>query len=342
MGISREEIYGCLANNVLRLILMPTEACNFRCLYCYEEFKYARMDPHVVQGVERYLSRRAPELDVLSLSWFGGEPLLALDIVEDLLEHAAGLRHGNPRLRFFSDITTNGYLLTPARFGKLLELGVGLYQVSFDGPRAWHDRTRVLAGGRGTFDRLWANLLAMRQAEGEFKVVVRLHVHRGNSGSLPEFMDAYAEHFGRERRFKLFLHRVAPLGGPHDDDFPFLPDAGPGDGMETLKSCAEERRIDYVTSEEPMVCYAARGNSFVVRADGRVNKCTVALEHPANQVGRIHADGRLELASDTMRAWMRGVWSGKDEELECPMHGLADPGPRPVALRVSRRTARPA
>ena len=35
-------------------------------------------------------------------------------------------------------------------------------------------------------------------------------------------------------------------------------------------------------SPSDSVCYAARGNSYVVRADGRLNKCTVALEHPNN------------------------------------------------------------
>jgi len=62
----------------------------------------------------------------------------------------------------------------------------------------------------------------------------------------------------------------------------------------------------------------------VVRADGRVNKCTVALEHAANQVGRLHSDGRLELRGDRMMAWMRGVSSRDAEALHCPMSGLAD------------------
>ncbi len=52
----------------------------------------------------------------------------------------------------------------------------------------------------------------------------------------------------------------------------------------------------------------------------------MALEHPQNQVGRIHADGRVELEDAKMLQWMRGLWSGNPEELECPMKGYADPG----------------
>ena len=92
MATPEQEIYACVSNKVLHLILMPTEACNFRCTYCYEDFRYKRMDQEVIHGVKRYLSRRVAELDALTLSWFGGEPLLARDIVEDILLHAQALR----------------------------------------------------------------------------------------------------------------------------------------------------------------------------------------------------------------------------------------------------------
>ena len=70
-----------LAGNHQRLILMPTEQCNLRCTYCYEDFRHRHMEPRVVTGVKRFLSKRAPKLDLLRIDWFGGEPLLARPIV---------------------------------------------------------------------------------------------------------------------------------------------------------------------------------------------------------------------------------------------------------------------
>ena len=75
--LSLREIQTCLDNRELHLILLPTEACNFRCVYCYESFRLKRMEPWVVEGIKRLLSRRAPDLRALSISWFGGEPPLA-------------------------------------------------------------------------------------------------------------------------------------------------------------------------------------------------------------------------------------------------------------------------
>jgi len=332
MPISTEEICTSLANNILHLVLMPTEACNFRCTYCYEDFRYKRMEPEVVQGVKRFLSRRAPELDALTLSWFGGEPLLARDIMDDILLHAQTLGREHPGMHLVSDITTNAYLLSKPVLGRLLDLGVTQYQISFDGPREWHDRTRVLANGRGTFDRIWSNMLAMREEKRQFQVLVRLHVDRENQAAMPEFIEMYEKSFGGDPRFRLFLRNVSRLGGPNDARFPFLEKEEGRKVIEVLGRCAEEHRVSHLTVEHlNPICYATRGNSFVVRANGRLNKCTVALEHPNNQVGRIDADGHVELHDAMMLRWMRGLWSGVPEEFECPMHGYADPGTESAA-----------
>jgi sulfatase maturation enzyme AslB (radical SAM superfamily) len=37
------------------------------------------------------------------------------------------------------------------------------YQISFDGPREWHDRKRVLANGERTYDRIWSHLCQMKE-----------------------------------------------------------------------------------------------------------------------------------------------------------------------------------
>ena len=312
---------------------MPTEACNFRCTYCYEDFAHGRMEPAVVRGLKRYLERRAGELDSLALSWFGGEPLLARDVVEEIMLHARHLAAAHPRLRLVSDITTNGFHLGPRAFSRLLDLGVGCFQVSLDGPREVHDRTRRRAGGGATFNRIWTHLLAMRAVRGAFEVVVRLHVHGANRTRLPAFLQEFARAFGRDRRFRLLFKEVAPLGGAEDAAFPFLPPEARHAVLQELRERARALGVACVDADPHGVCYAARGNAFVVRANGRLNKCTVALNHPANEVGRLHEDGRLELAATAMHRWMRGLWSGNEAELSCPKRGL-DAAAWPVKLRA--------
>ena len=204
----------CLAANVLHLIILPTEACNFRCTYCYEEFRHSRMKDEVVTGIKRLLAKRAGSLDQLALSWFGGEPLLARSVVEDVMRHVRSLAQKHHDMDVASDITTNGYNLTREVFDRLVGLGVTRYMISFDGPREFHNRKRVLANGGGTFDRIWKNVTALKDAEGEFSVVVRLHLDRENLASAPEFVADFEATFGLDPRFKLFVRKLSALGGP--------------------------------------------------------------------------------------------------------------------------------
>jgi uncharacterized protein len=333
-----------LANDALNLILMPTEACNFRCVYCYEDFKLGRMAPHVVRGVKNLLSARAPELQRLDLSWFGGEPLLALDVMGDILVHVGDLVRRHPGLYHESNITTNAWKLSRDVFERLLGLGVVSYQISFDGPRELHDKKRVRADGAPTFERVWNNVKALRDVDGHFKVVIRIHVDRENESAMPEFVDECRDTFGADSRFELFIRQLSCLGGPNDSRLPILRGEEGMDRIDELRRRAAGATEGAPTASAsasvgakiqspavPSVCYATRANSFVVRADGRIGKCTVALDHPANQVGVLHENGELEITAARMLDWMRGLRSRNPIELFCPMIGLADPAPPQAA-----------
>jgi uncharacterized protein len=301
------------------------------------------MTRDVVEGLKRFISRRAPILDQLDLSWFGGEPLLALDVVEDVLRHAQRLKVQRPELDVRSDMTTNGYTLAPEVFRRLVRLGLTRYQISLDGPRQHHDRMRVRCNGGRTFDRIWSNLMAMRHEPGEFRITVRLHVNAANRHDLPAFLDEYQALLGLDARFELFLRPLSRWGGPNDDVLPFLRDEERERVLAELEQEAQARGVRLMQPEaEKTVCYAARMNSFVVRSDGRLGKCTLALNHPRNDVGRIRADGEIVLDPSTWLGWSRGLFSGEATELHCPMLGYADgtaSGPATVSLRLQQGVA---
>jgi uncharacterized protein len=283
------------------------------------------MRPDVIRGVKNLLSRRADGLKHLNVSWFGGEPLLARDLMEEILLHVQELRTRTASMTFASDVTTNAFFLSRPAFERLLELGVTVYQISFDGPREWHDRKRILANGSGTFDRVWNNVCAMRDVTGDFSVLVRVHVDAENHEAVPEFIDQFAATFGKDPRFKLFLRTLARYGGPNDGCLSVLEGERGRSIVTRLRQYAAEKGLAPFIPDGHTICYASKGNSFLVRADGRLNKCTIALDNPQNTVGRLREDGRAEVDSPLVREWMRGLFSGDEATLACPMKGLSDP-----------------
>lgn len=306
----------------LGLIVMPTEQCNFRCRYCFEGFEAGRMPDRIIDRLERFLARRANGLRALYLQWYGGEPLLAADIVERVQRFARGLAHLPDGPHVTGGMTTNGYHLTGEVFRALLDGGVEDYQVTLDGPREHHDASRVRIGGQPTFDRIWRNLAEARLAPDRFRMILRLHVDRDNLRGYPAFLETVGEQFGGDERFAVFIRAVSRLGGRGDTCAAVLPDPEAHAAVADLRRHAVTLGVESIDEDgTAKACYAAMPNQFVVRSDGRLGKCTVALDHDANTVGRLAEDGRVELDAGAIRPWIRGMFTGDAAELSCPAAG---------------------
>ena len=308
----------------LQLILMPTEKCNFRCGYCYEDFANGRMHRDTIDGICNLIAHRAPTLRLLGIEWFGGEPLLELPIIEEVQGFVSTVAAGHPQLRTGGSMTTNGYFLEPDVLSRLVDLGVYWYQISIDGDAASHDSRRCRGDGGGTFERIWSNVLAARDSEIEFRFRLRTHVDKTNCRSIPEYLRRLASEVGGDERFEVFLRPVSRLGGPNDKNLPVL-DATDGDVIDDLRALAESLGLRLFRSEDSDVCHAAAANSFVIRSTGDIAKCTMALRHPNNKIGKLHSDGKATIDNELFQGWIRGLISGDSEELSCPMKGFADP-----------------
>jgi uncharacterized protein len=173
-------------NDVLQLILLASEDCNFRCVYCYEKFKNGTMKPEVREGVRNLIDQRAPHIRHLNLSWFGGEPLYGWDAVEELSPYAArvaeryGIAHGQ-------DMTTNAYLLTEERATKLLQWGCRRFQITIDGLPEDHDCKRVGRDGSPTYHVILDNLRSLKQRKDHFEVALRVNFDQKNFPRLGGF-----------------------------------------------------------------------------------------------------------------------------------------------------------
>lgn len=175
------------APDTLLLTLAPTIQCNFRCTYCFEAHRQETMSAAVEADLVRFIARHAERARAITTTWFGGEPLLELDTLERVQRctNALGAARG---MKVTRGLVTNGYFLTPDVVRRLQALGAWeMVQVTVDGLPEVHNARRVLAGGRGTWDRVVGNCRGAL-ALG-LPVNVRVNVDRRNVAALAPLVD---------------------------------------------------------------------------------------------------------------------------------------------------------
>ena len=152
------------------LSLAVAQKCNLGCTYCYAQEGTFGGDVKAMSrdvamaAVERLLADANPG-DRVTLVFLGGEPLLNRPVIREATAYAAE----QGRLRGVNvdfSLTTNGTLLREDD-GDFFERYRFSVTVSLDGIGDTHDQQRPFKGGRGSFEKILANvrpLLARQRA----------------------------------------------------------------------------------------------------------------------------------------------------------------------------------
>jgi uncharacterized protein len=179
----------------LFLGLLPTRACNMGCGYCGFGSSCAPdgvMDPRIAARAIDWAADTARQTGagVLEVHLFGGEPLLAMDLVDIIVHHtrAAAAARG---LRPVLETATNGVCAEPvARFvGDYFDTVI----LSFDGLPDVQDHCRPLRDGGPSSDRVSRSARIWSASPAQF--CIRICVTRQNVGALPGTAEWMAREF---------------------------------------------------------------------------------------------------------------------------------------------------
>lgn len=277
-------------DNCLRLILLPTEQCNFRCVYCYEKFRRGKMTETTQTAIVKYVEDNIHKYNGLILNWFGGEPIEAMDIIENLSIKLIDICKKNKKA-YNAGITTNGYNLTYETFKKLKKLHVTEYQVTIDGLPDVHNAQRVMEDGTETFDVIINNLLTIKNNSKSSAVtfVLRTNFSKNMLDNVDEFCKFLDKHFLNDKRFKCFWQLVGDYGYVKTEEVRNI--FGESKDYKWLIENYIDRFVNDYTQvlygPDGGVCYALKRNQLVVDAAGEIRKCTCALESEENHFGTI-------------------------------------------------------
>lgn len=297
--------------DILFLTIMPTESCNFRCLYCYESHSFNQMTLETINGIKNFINNMIKErkFKFFQISWFGGEPTLCPNIIEDINTYVKNIAL-KLKAEFSSSIVTNAYNLTTDIFLRLLNVEVKFYQITIDGFQ--HDKYRFLKNGQPTLQKIINNLDEISNLDKniDFKILIRNNIMANNREF--EWYDFLKEKFGHETRFEYSVVPVAKLGGENDHKFEIIEDNTEiieehFNYMDKIGLPISRQITSHVSSG---VCYAALPYGFVIRENGDINKCTIALNSDLNRVGKLYSDHYI-LFKEKEFLWKKNRFFGK-------------------------------
>lgn len=297
MLATREEIYKNIdllykkLDNYLHITIMPTEKCNFKCTYCYENFKEGKMSRGLIEEIKKFIYTEVSEnsYEDLCIAWFGGEPTLCPDIVLDLNQYAKNLceRYG---ITFNSSMTTNGYLLNSTALVRFYNVGVTTYQLTVDGVR--HDQNRPLLNGQKTLGKILNNLEEIKDLAQSinFKIIIRYNILEEKEDL--SWYDRLSDIFSGDKRFSILLRIVKDFGGERIKKMEILERHLHQSIIEEHSQYARSKGLiienDLIGKPFSAICYAALRNSYIFRSNGKIVKCSLHLESKRNIVGHAH------------------------------------------------------
>jgi uncharacterized protein len=292
-------------DNYLHLIILPTEQCNFRCIYCYEKFERGKMSDTTCQDLVRFVEDNIDDYKGLDVGWFGGEPLEALDVISSLSEEFLRICRGRKKM-YNAGITTNGYNLTLDVFKILKKYHVTFYQITFDGLPDDHDKQRVLANGQGTAQTIINNLVEIQKniKSNTFQISLRTNFSKSMVENIKEYSDFLSSTFGDDSRFGIFWQVVEDYGFLKDesikDDFCSVSDV-----MYMFKNYGKNFNNNVLAPKlrpNGSVCYALKKNAYVISSEGAVRKCTCDLDSEENYFGSI--GDKMSIDNGKLEKWL--------------------------------------
>jgi len=174
-------------NNGLQLTIAPTLSCNFACPYCYENPKSGIMNNDVQDAIIDWVVEEAKKRKDISILWYGGEPLLAKNVIFDMSEKIIEACKEN-NARYGASMVTNGYLIDDGIISNLKKFKINSVQITLDGPENMHNTRRILKNSsEGTFNVILSNIKKLK--ENNIAVMIRMNVDKINMDSIDEFLD---------------------------------------------------------------------------------------------------------------------------------------------------------
>lgn len=293
-----------ICDDDLFITIMPTENCNFKCIYCYENITNNVISDEILNHIQNYISLNIEKCNNLNISWFGGEPTLCKKKIIKFSHFIKTISQMN-NVKYSADMTTNGFLLNKENFIDYFNAGIKHFQVTVDGSK--HDIFRPHKSGVNTLEIILDNLLSISELseEFDFEITIRRNISKNNNDLI--WYDYLKSIFGEDDRFKLMVAITSDWGGTGVKSI---------DLINKNKKQTRDLHENYIKkigmpvigkNKSPFsdVCYSSFNKGFIFRPNGNIEKCTIALGRKGNVVGNVDSNLGILINEDLNKIWTK-------------------------------------
>ena len=272
-SIDEDEILHNRANSIVlrdssfHLTINPTLDCNFSCWYCYEEkCKGAVMKEVVLSSVKKLLAKLGIRYKHIHVSFFGGEPLLCFQNVIVPIYESLEIIRKEHNCDYSTSFTTNGGLISNRILSYLETVKVKNMQITIDGHRRFHDKTRYFVNQKGSYDIIMKNIVKLLKRN--ISVTLRVNYTPENIHSIQDVTNDIIKIIPKDLR-SLLIIRFHQVWQTASEDLSSEVD-------ELIEYLIEQgiRALKPVFNNVYNPCYADYKNSALVNFNGDVFKCT--------------------------------------------------------------------
>ncbi|MCK9235936.1 MAG: SPASM domain-containing protein [Bacteroidales bacterium] len=269
------------SSDVLGLVIVPTMDCNFACPYCYEHnLPKDKMTTNVQDKIVEFINRFEKAKNNVAICWHGGEPLVAFDVMNSLLDKL----YSSENITIIQhDLVTNGYLLDLKKINTLKKFNLDGIQITIDGTEATHNLSRPLKSGKPTYNKIIDNVDLFVDEFPQCHVKIRINIHQYN---MKDFSKLHEELSARWKGKNLGLYMVYVSDNEHckvkcirlKEKVVFLRELYQKEGISD---------IQFFPKVQDYGCAATNQNTFIVGPAGELYKCWVDVGNKKRIIGNL-------------------------------------------------------
>jgi len=292
---NRREVF---SEDIYHLAINTTLNCNFSCWYCYETRSKRKMTTEVRDAIIKFIEKRMSinKTKFFKIDWFGGEPLMAYKNVIKPISEELNVLCEKYGARYVAGITTNGYLITPSLIADFTKYNIHTFQITLDGYKEHHNKTRFQVKGKDSYDIIVKNVIDLAKSIPNIDLYLRINFTKDILDDCLKIRDSFPMNI----RKRIIINLVQVWQDQSADK----------NRDETLKRYHEVNNIfrdsgfrilnlrhSYMQS---CSCYADKYNEAIVNYDGRIFKCSTQNFEEATEDGGITPEGEIVWDEDRL------------------------------------------